>query len=82
MSLLRWGIYFSDIKLNSTCGANLISTNTNHHYIKCVDVHPKLDEDLLLAVGNTYGKVSLSTFGPSTVFDSQGLPGKEFGIKS
>lgn len=67
-----------NIKLSSTCGANLISTNTNHHYIKCLDIHPKLDDDLLLAVGNTYGKVSLSTFGPSSIFDSQGLPGKDF----
>ncbi|KAL3269121.1 hypothetical protein HHI36_008202 [Cryptolaemus montrouzieri] len=67
-----------NIKLSSTYGANLLATNTNHHYVKCLDIHPKVDSDLLMAIGNIYGKVTLSTFGPSSIFDAQGLPGKDF----
>ncbi|XP_044266200.1 GATOR complex protein MIOS-B [Tribolium madens] len=64
------------IKLSSTTSANLLATNTNHHYVKCLDVYPKSDADLLLAVGLSNGRISLSTFGP-TEYDALGLTGKE-----
>ncbi|RZC42359.1 WD repeat-containing protein mio-B [Asbolus verrucosus] len=64
------------IKLSSTTSANLLATNTNHHYVKCLDIYPKSDTDLLLAVGLSNGRISLSTFGP-TEYDALGLTGKE-----
>lgn len=54
----------------------LLATNSNHRYVKCIDVYPKSETDLLLALGQANGKVSLSTFGPS-VFDSFRLAGLE-----
>lgn len=66
----------SPIKLSNTSGAHLLATNTNHHYVKCIDVYPKSDNDILLALGLANGRVVLSTFGPS-YYDIQGLAGKE-----
>ncbi|KAK9890772.1 hypothetical protein WA026_012117 [Henosepilachna vigintioctopunctata] len=67
----------TNIKLCNTNGANLISSNSNHPFIKCLDVHPKVDSDLLMAIGNLYGKVSLLSCGPSSGFDPQALTGKD-----
>ncbi|XP_018335553.1 GATOR complex protein MIOS [Agrilus planipennis] len=64
------------MKISNNLAAFLLTTNPNYHYIKCLDIYPK-SNDILLAVGQGNGKVSLVTFGPSQ-FDSQGLPGKEF----
>lgn len=69
---------FSDTKISDSWCATLVSTNSNHHYIKCVDIYPHPEPDILLAVGQANGKVTLSTFGP-TVFDSRGITGKELG---
>ncbi|XP_053983472.1 GATOR complex protein MIOS [Hylaeus volcanicus] len=63
-------------KISDSTVAYLLATNTNHHYVKCIDIYPQLEPDILLAVGQANGKVVLTTFGP-TVFDSQGLSGKE-----
>lgn len=46
--------------------------------MKCVDIYPHNENDVLLAIGQINGKVILSTFGP-TVFDCLGLAGKELG---
>ncbi|KRT82735.1 WD40 domain-containing protein, partial [Oryctes borbonicus] len=64
------------IKLSPSTGAHLLATNSNYHYVKCIDIYPKSDKDLLLAIGQANGKVVLSTFG-ATIYDSQFLPGKE-----
>lgn len=63
-------------KISDYTVAHLLATNTNHHYVKCIDIYPQLEPDILLAVGQANGKVVLTTFGP-TIFDSQGLTGKE-----
>ncbi|KAB0794498.1 hypothetical protein PPYR_11337 [Photinus pyralis] len=65
------------VKLSNTIGANLLATNSTHHYVKCIDIYPKCESDLLLAIGQVNGRVTLLTFGPSQ-FDSLSLPGKEF----
>lgn len=67
-----------DTKISDSTVAHLLATNTNHHYVKCIDIYPQPEPDILLAVGQANGKVVLTTFGP-TVFDSQGLSGKELG---
>lgn len=64
------------LKLSSSTGAHLLATNPNHHYVKCIDVYPKADNDILLALGLANGKVVLSTFGPS-FYDLQGVAGKD-----
>lgn len=56
--------------------SNLLATISNIHYIKCIDIYPQPEEDILLAIGQANGKVVLNTFGPS-VFDSLGYSGKE-----
>nr|XP_012151278.1 PREDICTED: WD repeat-containing protein mio-B isoform X3 [Megachile rotundata] len=63
-------------KISDYTVAHLLATNTNHHYVKCIDIYPQPEPDILLAVGQANGKVVLTTFGP-TIFDSQGLSGKE-----
>jgi hypothetical protein len=55
-----------------------LATNSNHHYVKCVDIYPQPEPDILLAIGQANGKVVLTTFGP-TAFDALGLTGKELG---
>lgn len=71
-------IFVTDTKISDSTVAHLLATNTNHHYVKCIDIYPQLEPDILLAVGQANGKVVLTTFGP-TIFDSQGLSGKELG---
>ncbi|XP_066586197.1 GATOR2 complex protein MIOS [Prorops nasuta] len=66
----------SSIKISDLTAAHLLATSTNYHYVKCIDICPQPEPDILLAVGQASGKVALATFGP-TVFDSTGLPGKE-----
>lgn len=63
-------------KISDSTVAHLLATNSSHHYVKCIDIYPQLEPDILLAVGQANGKVVLTTFGPTT-FDSLGLPGKE-----
>lgn len=70
---------FLALKLSYNTAARLLTTSTNHHYIKCIDIYPKSENDLLLAIGQNSGKVTLSTFGSSQC-DTQGLPGKDLGI--
>lgn len=67
------------IKLSYNTVAQLLATNSSHQYIKCIDIYPKSENDLLLAIGQVSGKVTLSTFG-SSHYDAQGLPGKELGL--
>ncbi|XP_034949422.1 GATOR complex protein MIOS [Chelonus insularis] len=70
----------SGIKISDTTGAHLLATNSNHHYVKCVDIYPQSEPDILLAVGLANGKVVLTTFGP-TAYDSLNLTGKELAPK-
>ncbi|KAJ8676074.1 hypothetical protein QAD02_011860 [Eretmocerus hayati] len=67
----------SCIKVSDTTIVQLLATNSSNYYIKCIDIYPSPEPDVLLAVGQANGKVLLTTFGPST-FDSLGLTGKEF----
>lgn len=70
-------IYSSvDIVISEDSSARLLATNSNYRYVKCIDVYPKSESDLLLAVGQANGKVSLTTFGPS-IYDTIGLAGIE-----
>nr|CAD7572092.1 unnamed protein product [Timema californicum] len=66
------------VNLSSATGASLLATNTSHQYVKCVDIYPQPEPDILLAIGQANGKVVLTTFGP-TAFDTLGLAGKELG---
>ncbi|CAG2055807.1 unnamed protein product [Timema podura] len=66
----------ASVNLSSATGANLLATNTSHQYVKCVDIYPQPEPDILLAIGQANGKVVLTTFGP-TAFDTLGLAGKE-----
>ncbi|XP_075236939.1 GATOR complex protein mio isoform X2 [Lycorma delicatula] len=70
----------SCVELSETTVAHLLATNSHHHYVKCVDIYPKKESDILLAIGQANGKVTLTTFGP-TVFDSLGLTGQELSPK-
>ncbi|KAJ8985000.1 hypothetical protein NQ317_016911 [Molorchus minor] len=63
-------------KISNTHCAQLLATNTNHHYVRSIDIYPKSESDLLLAIGLSNGRVALSTFGPSE-HDPCGFPGKE-----
>ncbi|XP_069700640.1 GATOR2 complex protein MIOS [Periplaneta americana] len=63
-------------KVSDTTAANLLATNSNHRYVKCIDIYPQPEPDILLALGQANGKVVLTTFGP-TAFDALGLTGKE-----
>lgn len=69
-------MFLVGIKLSNTTGANLLATNSNYPYIKCIDIYPKSESDLLLAIGQGNGRVALSTFGPS-IYDGQSLTGRE-----
>lgn len=66
----------ADIPISENTSARLLATNSNYRFVKCIDVYPKSESDLLLAVGQANGKVSLTTFGPS-IFDTVGLAGIE-----
>nr|CAD7262749.1 unnamed protein product [Timema shepardi] len=73
------GTYYvvvTGVNLSSATGASLLATNTSHQYVKCVDIYPQPEPDILLAIGQANGKVVLTTFGP-TAFDTLGLAGKE-----
>ncbi|KAJ8949341.1 hypothetical protein NQ314_008261 [Rhamnusium bicolor] len=63
-------------KISDTHCAQLLATNINHHFARSIDIYPKSETDLLLAIGLTNGRVALSTFGPSE-HDCYGFPGKE-----
>ncbi|XP_074036422.1 GATOR complex protein mio [Leptinotarsa decemlineata] len=62
--------------ISDTYCAQLLTTNTNYHYVRSIDIYPKCEVDLLLAIGLANGRVSLTTFGPSE-HDLHGFPGKE-----
>lgn len=66
-------------KISDTNLAQLVATSSNHHYVRSIDIYPKCNEDILLAVGLANGRVALTTFGPSE-YDIHGYPGKEFGM--
>lgn len=71
--------FFPDVKLSELTGAQLLATNANHHYVKCIDIYPKVNSDLFLAIGQANGRIMLTSFGPSE-FEGIGLAGKELGI--
>ncbi|XP_057660975.1 GATOR complex protein MIOS [Diorhabda carinulata] len=63
-------------KVSDTTCAQVLTTNTNHHYVRSIDIYPKCENDLLLAIGLGNGRVALTSFGPSE-HDAYGFPGKE-----
>ncbi|CAH0752477.1 unnamed protein product [Bemisia tabaci] len=68
----------SCVFLSDNTVAHLLASNSNHHYVKCVDIYPHPQPDVLLAIGQANGKVVLTSFG-SSVFDNMGLTGIEIG---
>ncbi|XP_026277027.1 GATOR complex protein MIOS-B [Frankliniella occidentalis] len=66
----------SSFKISETTVAHRLASNSSSPYVKCVDIYPHHEADVLLALGQINGKVVLTTFGP-TVFDCLGLAGKE-----
>jgi len=66
------------IKLSDCTYANLLSTNTDNAFIKCLAWYPYAEPDHLLAVGLANGRVMLSSFGKGGSSDPNGLLGKEF----
>lgn len=55
----------SHVKTSDTTHATLLATNSTHRYVKCVDICPRKDIDILLAIGQANGKVVLDSFGSS-----------------
>jgi hypothetical protein len=66
------------LKVSAVSAANLIGSNSNNQYVKCVDIYPQPEPDILLATGQANGKVIFTTLGP-TAYDAIGLSGKEIG---
>nr|XP_022917672.1 GATOR complex protein MIOS-A isoform X1 [Onthophagus taurus] len=64
------------VVLSNTSGALLLATNSNYHYVKCIDIYPKSDKDILLGVGHSNGRVTLSSFGQLD-YEHQSFSGKE-----
>lgn len=71
--------YFIFIGLVLSCdtAANLIATSNSHRYVKCIDIYPKPDADLMLAIGHANGKVTFCTFGLAAANNT--LAGLELG---
>ncbi|CAG9854863.1 unnamed protein product [Phyllotreta striolata] len=63
-------------KVSDTHFAQVLTTNCNYHLVRSLDIYPKCQKDLLLAIGLANGRVALTTFGPSE-HDAANLPGKE-----
>lgn len=57
--------------------ANLIATSNSHRYVKCIDIYPKLDSEVMLAIGHANGKVTFCTFGLASINNT--LAGLELG---
>ncbi|XP_050420340.1 GATOR complex protein MIOS isoform X2 [Adelges cooleyi] len=68
------------ITLSSSTVANLLATSTNHRYVKCVDIYPKPDSEIMLAIGHANGKVTFCTFGLANINNT--LAGLELGPSS
>lgn len=66
----------SDIELSENSGARLLATNSSYHYVKCLDIYPLKGSEILLAIGQANGKVSLTSFGPSS-YDCLGINGMD-----
>lgn len=64
------------IKISKTTSADIIACVNNLHYLKCLDIHPKSEKDLFLALGFSNGKIRLSTFG-ELEWDSKTFSGRE-----
>lgn len=63
--------------LSYDIAANLIATSNSHRYVKCIDIYPKPESDLMLAIGHANGKVTFCTFGLATANNT--LAGLELG---
>ncbi|XP_060529882.1 GATOR complex protein MIOS-B [Cylas formicarius] len=64
------------IKLSNIYCADVIACFSSQHYLKCLDIYPKSDKDLLLAIGLANGKITLTNFG-NLEWDAKGFPGRE-----
>ncbi|XP_014207535.2 GATOR complex protein MIOS-A [Copidosoma floridanum] len=74
---LKESVRPSCIKVSDETVAHLLASSTSYPYVKCIDIYPHPEPDILLAVGQANGKIALATFGP-TIFDALGIAGKEF----
>ena len=72
-------LFIADIDISETSVAHLLATNSNHYYVKCVDIYPRKEPDMLLAIGQANGKVILTTFSAIKLESLSGFNNLEFG---
>jgi len=69
---------FIGLVLSSDSAANLLATSSNQRrYVKCIDIYPKPESEVMLAIGHANGKVNFCTFGLATMNNT--LAGLELG---
>ncbi|XP_054158947.1 GATOR complex protein MIOS-B-like [Oppia nitens] len=70
---------FAGTQLSDKIYANIIATNSEIQFVKCIAINPKpihSENDVLLATGHTSGKVLLTSFHYNP--DNTGVIGREF----
>ncbi|CAG2121328.1 unnamed protein product, partial [Medioppia subpectinata] len=70
---------FAGTQISDNTIANIIATNGDVQFVKCIACNPKtihLENDVLLATGQTSGKVLLTCFRYNA--DNSGVVGREF----
>ncbi|KAG8195761.1 hypothetical protein JTE90_010637 [Oedothorax gibbosus] len=65
------------ISISENTFANVISTSSEHQYLKCYSWYPKFDHPFLLALGLANGRVVLESLDPMGSRDAD-LAGREF----
>lgn len=68
----------SYIDISETNVAHLLATSSNHYYVKCVDIYPRKEPEMLLAIGQANGKVILTTFSAVKLESLSGFNNLEF----
>lgn len=63
--------------MSSGTTASLLATSTSYRYVKCIDIYPKPESEIMLAIGLANGKVTFCTFGLAS--DNNVFPGLEIG---
>lgn len=72
-------VIVADIDISETSVAHLLATSSNHYYVKCVDIYPRKEPEMLLAIGQANGKVILTTFSAVKLESLSGFNNLEFG---
>lgn len=67
------------IKISNRYGTELIGNVSIQNYLKCVDIHPKCENDLLFALGLSNGNIKLATFS-QLEWEPKPTPAKEIGL--